>query len=446
MANLSGPARRYLLHATLLTFGLAISGLFYNLLIVGLGYDRLSFALPLAGEVSLLGILNSLPVLTAGLCSVPIWWLVSRFGSRPALIASALLAAISLLGTALWSEPTALLAAAAIGGPASVLFQVSAAPFMMRHSGPTERDMLFSLNAGLNIGVAGLGSLVGGFVPGIATALFDLAPQSPDAYRATFAVAAGCTALAALPLLYVGRRTTDDGRRATGNEDGTTDDGRRATDEQADNRAPDTVASGRATGGWSSVVGRLPSLAGYVRGAIPFMVAPLLISCGAALLIPFLNLYFRQRFGAPDATLGVIFAAIGVATGAATLAAPLLSRRLGKLGSVVLTQTLAIPCLLLLGLAPTLWLAVTVALFRGSLMNMASPLYDAFAMERSPEAARPMVIGLINGAFAAGYVVGPTVSAEVQQRYGFGPLFVATAAFYACAVAATALIFWRHKA
>jgi MFS family permease len=229
MANLSGPARRYLLHATLLTFGLAISGLFYNLLIVGLGYDRLSFALPLAGEVSLLGILNSLPVLTAGLCSVPIWWLVSRFGSRPALIASALLAAISLLGTALWSEPTALLAAAAIGGPASVLFQVSAAPFMMRHSGPTERDMLFSLNAGLNIGVAGLGSLVGGFVPGIATALFDLAPQSPDAYRATFAVAAGCTALAALPLLYVGRRTTDDGRQAMKTGRRTTDDGRRTS-------------------------------------------------------------------------------------------------------------------------------------------------------------------------------------------------------------------------
>jgi predicted MFS family arabinose efflux permease len=175
------------------------------------------------------------------------------------------------------------------------------------------------------------------------------------------------------------------------------------------------------------------------------MVSPLLISCGAALLIPFLNLYFRGRFGAPDATLGLIFAAIGVATGAATLAAPLLSRRLGKMGSVVLTQTLAIPCLLLLGLAPTLWLAAGVALVRGSLMNMASPLYDAYAMERSPEAARPIVIGLINGAFAAGYVVGPTVSAQVQRSYGFGPLFVATAAFYACAALANWLIFLRPR-
>jgi len=175
------------------------------------------------------------------------------------------------------------------------------------------------------------------------------------------------------------------------------------------------------------------------------MLSPLLISCGASLLIPYLNLYFRQRYGAPDAALGLIFAAVGVATGVATLAAPLLSRRLGKMGSVLLTQSLAIPCLLLLGLAPTLWLAAGIALTRGALMNMAAPLYDAYAMERTPEPARPIVIGLINGAFAAGYVIGPTVSAEVQRSYGFAPLFGATAALYGCAALANYLLFVRRR-
>jgi MFS family permease len=77
-------------------------------------------------------------------------------------------------------------------------------------------------------------------------------------------------------------------------------------------------------------------------------------------------------------------------------------------------------------------------------MNMASPLYDAYAMERTPEPARPLVIGLINGAFATGYLVGPTISAEVQRRAGFEPLFLVTAAFYACAALATYLIFVRR--
>lgn len=426
MAKLSPAARRYLIYAALLTFGLAISSLFYNLLIVALGYDELNLALPLAGEFPLLGLLNSVPVLVAGLSSLPIWWLVSRIGPGPALVAGALLAATSLLGTAVGAGPLPLLVAAALGGPASVLFQVSAAPFMMRHSGPEERDLLFSLNAGLNIGVAGLGNLVGGFVPGLAAALFELTPESAGAYRATFVVAAACTALAALPLLLLNnqRPATDDQRPATGESSPAAGVGRRFV-----------------VSGWSSLV----ELFGHARRAIPFMVSPLLISCGAALLIPFLNIYFRRRFGASDEVLGLIFAAIGIATGAATLAAPLLSRRLGKMGSVVLTQALAIPCLLLLGLAPALWLAVTIALLRGALMNMASPLYDAYAMERSPEAARPIVIGLINGSFAVGYVVGPNVSVMVQQSYGFGPLFVATAAFYACAAIANWLIFLRPR-
>jgi MFS family permease len=447
VSSLTPAARRYLLYAALLTFGLAISSLFYNLLIVALGYDQLGLRLPLAGDVSLLGLLNSLPVLVAGVSSLPIWWLVSRFGPRPALVAGSLLAAASLLGTALGEGPLPLLAAAALGGPASVLFQVSAAPFMMRHSGPAERDTLFSLNAGLNIGVAGVGSLVGGLVPGLAASLFDLAPQSAGAYRAAFAVAAACTALAALPLVVTTEAQRTQSRADEGDEPPLAPtlkaQGQPAA-EQGGRFSPRALRAA-VVHGRDGQPRAWVALLGYARGAIPFMVSPLLISCGAALLIPFLNLYFRGRFGAPDATLGVIFAAIGVATGAATLAAPLLSRRLGKMGSVVLTQALAIPCLLLLGLAPTLWLAVGVALLRGSLMNMASPLYDAYAMERSPEAARPIVIGLINGAFAAGYVIGPTVSAQVQRSYGFGPLFAATAAFYACAALANWLIFLRAR-
>ncbi|NTU83078.1 MAG: MFS transporter [Chloroflexales bacterium] len=417
MRNLSRPARRYLLHTALLTFGLATSSLFFNLLLVDLGYDERTVTVPLIGELPLLGLLNSLPVLVAGLSSLPLWWLVSRVGPRPALVAGAILHALSLLGVAIWTAPLPLLASVALSGPATVLFQVSAAPFMMRHSGPRERDLLFSLSAGLNIGVAGVGSLVGGLMPGLAATLFQLPPQSAAAYRATFAAAAALTALAALPLLWPANV-----RRRTQNVE----------------HSPAVVA--RSTG---------PPLRSVLRStlyALRFMVSPLLISCGAALLIPFLNIYFRERFGAPDAALGVIFAAIGVATGAATLVAPVLSRRLGKMGSVVLTQGLAIPCLLLLGAAPALWVAGAVALVRAALMNMAAPLYDAYAMEHTPEPSRPVVIGLINGAFSVGYIIGPTISSQVQRAYGFGPLFVATAGFYACAALANVLIFLRRGA
>jgi hypothetical protein len=46
---------------------------------------------------------------------------------------------------------------------------------------------------------------------------------------------------------------------------------------------------------------------------------------------------------------------------------------------------------------------------------------------------RPVAIGLVNGAYAAGYLVAPTMSTSVQQNAGFAPLFVATACCYGVA-------------
>ncbi len=439
MHRLSRAARLYLVYAALLTFGLAVAALLFNLALVELGYDQQTVALPIVGERSLLGVLNSLPVAVAALSSLPLWYLVSVIGPRPALVIGAILHAVSLLVLALRPEPLPLLIGGALGGPAAVLVQVSAAPLMMRQSTSAERDLLFSLNAGINLGVAGIGSLVGGLLPGALAAWFGLEAAAALPYRAAFVVAGICVALAVLPLLLpaAGARVEPEQPPPQGDPADIADTALRPAEPARRNWRTLFYAFTPAANGPQA------ALRAWI-GALRFMVSPLLISIGAALLIPFLNLYFRQRFGAPDAQLGLIFAAIGVFTGLATLGAPLISARLGKMGSVILTQALAVPCLLLLGMAPTLGLAVSVALARGALMNMASPLYDAYAMERSPAAARPVVIGLINGAFSAGYIVGPTISAEVQRTVGFGPLFVATAFCYTLAVIANALLFLRR--
>jgi MFS family permease len=92
-----------------------------------------------------------------------------------------------------------------------------------------------------------------------------------------------------------------------------------------------------------------------------------------------------------------------------------------------------------LGAASDLWLAIIAALARVVAFNMAAPLYDAYAMEQTEERARPFMIGLLGAAYSAGFLIAPLISTFVQERYGFGPLFVATAALYALSVLAT----WR---
>jgi MFS family permease len=66
-------------------------------------------------------------------------------------------------------------------------------------------------------------------------------------------------------------------------------------------------------------------------------------------------------------------------------------------------------------------------------------------MERTDQDLRPIVIGLINGAYSVGYLISPKISTWVQTYYGFGPLFWATAIVYGFAALANYWLFVRKK-
>ena len=85
--------------------------------------------------------------------SVPMLWLVARLSLRRTLLISAAIQLAGVLLFALADSPLLLLAAGALTGVAAVLFEISASPFMMRHSDQQTRDHLFSANAAIRIGV-----------------------------------------------------------------------------------------------------------------------------------------------------------------------------------------------------------------------------------------------------------------------------------------------------
>lgn len=391
--QLNRAAWLYLIHAALITGSLAITSLLYNVAILSLGYDR-----------GLLGVLNAAGVAAAALCSLPLWWLAGRIGFRRALLASALLQAASAFTFALWPAAPMLLAAAAATGIAAVLFQVSAPPLMMEYTDDATRDYLFSANAAVNIGVAGLGSWLAGQLPTLLGGWFGAGGESTLAYRYAFAAAGAGLLLAIIPLLFL-----------------------RETPQPA--TAPNKPAARLLT----RLHAAQQVLAANWLPLARLLAPPLLISIGAALLIPYLNLFFKDRFLVDDPTMGTIFALLGLGTGGAVLAAPLLSARFGTIRTVVLVQAISIPFLLLLGWTPLLGLAIMAALTRAALFNMSAPLYDAFALAQTPAPARAAVIGCVNAAYSAGYLVGPLVSGVVQEQYGFAPLFIVTACCYALA-------------
>lgn len=446
--RLNRAAWLYLGHAALLTGSLAMAFLVFNLAIVALDLPPVAlFGL----ELPFLGILGSLSVAVAGLLALPLLWLINRCGFWWALLANTLIQSASMFLFALWPDVGPLLLATALTGIGGVLFQVSSVPFMIAVSDEATRDHLFSANFAVNIGVSAPGTLLAGWLAALASGIIGwlpgVEPGGALAYRIVFFVAGVGLLLALVPLLQIGpgyRRRPRPTRPQP------------EADPPAPSR-PRPVAmdsAGRANR-WAALVARLPLTHripqpwyGLVTQPWPLLrllVSPLLISCGAALLIPYLNLFFLQRFGVDDATLGTILATLGLATGLAALAGPLLSVRLGKMRTIVLTQALSLPFLLVLGLAPILGLALAAALGRTTLFNLGSPLYDAFAMERTEEELRPAVIGAINGAFALGYIVMPLVSTLVQDYVGFAPLFAGTAICYSLATFANYWLFIRSE-
>jgi MFS family permease len=441
--RLSRGAWLYLAHAALLTSSLAMFGLVFNLAIVALDVPPF---LVFGQEIPVLGVLSSAGLLAAGASALPVLWLVSRYGVWWPLVVNVLLQSLSLAIFALRPTVDAMLIAAALTGVGGVLFQLSSVPFIARLSDGATRDHLFNANFAVNIGFAGLGSQIGGWLAVWFAELLAVPAGDPLAYRAVFGTASVLLLLALGPLLLV-RRSSRPAQAA--DVQPAEPDSTAAPLAHAAAPAPD------AGGLWGRIVARLP-LVGRIpqpwRGLVyqpwplvSMVLPPLLISTGAALLIPYLNLFFKQQFGVPDDLLGTIIAALAYSAGAAALVGPLISTRIGTMQTIVLVQLLSLPFLLIVGFVPLLWVAVGAAMLRQGLFNMSSPLYDAFAMERTPDTLRPTVIGAVNGAFASGYFVMPIISTWVQENYGFTPLFIVAFSLYLLASLSNYLLFVRGR-
>ena len=173
-----------------------------------------------------------------------------------------------------------------------------------------------------------------------------------------------------------------------------------------------------------------------------------IIGLGAGMMMPFMNLYYRNVFGQSDAMIGYLFASGALAMGVAQFIAPPIAERIGKINTVVWTQALSVPFLLSLGLAAwivprggsvLLWFAVAwvAYLFRLALMNLSGPVYQIFILEQVPRNVQALSASLNGLAFQFGWVLSPQLSGWFQANYGFVPVFLTTATLYVIGIAIT---------
>jgi MFS family permease len=396
LRSFSPNARLYLLSTVITGVSFSIYMLIFNLYVDSQGYSR-----------SFLGELQSLPNLIALFGAPPAGVLVDHIGRKRALLLANVGRTVALLGIVLAPDANLLRLSMITFGVAQSLWMVSGAPFMMENSAEEERNALFSANFGLQTLVGFVGTLVGGYLPTLFGNMLGVGIESPTAYGFTMGATVVLAVLALIPVFFITERP-----------------------KPADARVRSMLP-------WRNV-----SNLGLVSR---IFVPNIIISMGAAILIPYMNLFFKETYPISDKLLGSIFAVSSIVTGVATLASPLLADRWGRIRSLVITQLTSIPFLLLIGFSGVFWVSAAAFWVRAALMNMGNPLYSAFAMEQVAERERATVSGLMGMSWNIGWTVGPYLSGYMQQHpdIGFKPIFLVTCSLYILASVSMRSFFQR---
>jgi len=255
--------------------------------------------------------------------------------------------------------------------------------------------------------MASVGNWIGGYLPTWVAQMRSASPTSSVAYGGALLVIAIMAAFGLLPLLFLS--------------------------------TPRLARSERTLFAPFAYAARHPVL-------LTKLILPMLLtSIGAGLIMPFMNVFFRVVHHQPDPVIGTLFAWGSLAMGIGLLIAPPLADRLGKIQLVVVTQALSIPFLILLGFSPLFWVSATAYYIRLALMNMSTPVYQTFVMEHVDSGARATVSSLVSMAWNFGWAFSPTISGNLQVRYGFGPPFLGTIVLYVISIFLYWAFFWRGQ-
>ena len=332
------------------------------------------------------------------LAALPAGWLADRWGRRRTLMLGAVLEGAGHLLRALSTHEPVVLGAGLAAGLGQSLFQIAAAPFLTDHSTPRERTHLFSTFFASALFAGVVGNNLGGLLPHLVRAVVP-GTSMFAAYRVGLLVGAVFAASAALPLL--------------------------------------------ALSGLVEPVHE-PSVkppAHETRRLRPIALNGGLTGLGAGLVIPFMNLYFKNRFQCSSAQIGLWFSIAQVCTAFASLCAPAVAKRFGKLRSAVGSELLSLPFLVTLGGERHLGVAVVAFWLRASFMQASTPLVQAFTMEVLPRELRARATSLTNMSWNIGWAASATLAGAVIERFGYAAPFYMTATLYLTAATTFYLAF-----
>jgi len=369
----------------------AIKTLFFNFYILALGFDK-----------AYLGLANGITPAATLVFAFPLGVLTDRIGRKRSALAGLAIVAISFLAFLLVTDRNLILLTLFISGIGETLYMVASTPLLTRLTNPQNRVAVFSLRAALFTFTGVVGSYIGGRLPVWFETMLKISPGTISSYRGILLISFGILLLTLIPLTLIPRGDGEIARQA----------------------------------GPAAKTKKVPlshNLQNILRNKIiwQLFLPNLAIGFGAALMVPYLNLFLVEKFSVSEQTLGTLFSISALITGTGTLLSPWLVQRLGtRIRALVMTQGTSLLFLLMLGFSPWLGMAVIGLWGRNALMNMAQPLFNAFSMEQVAENEQGTLNSMLSLSWQTGWAIMPVVSGFIQENFGFAPIFITTSILY----------------
>ncbi|MEK7774529.1 MAG: MFS transporter [Candidatus Zixiibacteriota bacterium] len=328
----------------------------------------------------------------AAFFAIPIAILMSKVSMKRVLTVACLLLAIASFALVHTSSNTLIMIFSFMCGVSFSAAGIASGPFFMDNTSPTERAHVFSMSFGVHLIAGIIGSISSGYIVAyFASALGD----QVSGYRTTFYLTVISAVLAIIPLSVI-----------------------RMTRVKAE-----------------SALGAFQWRGFFVRmkTQMKILSAHFLVATGAGLSIPFINLYFAQRFNLSPGEIGTLFGLMQIFMLAGTLSSPFMAIKWGLVRSIVFTQLISIPFLLILANGQILGLAIVAFFLRAGFMNSAVPIIGTLGMEVSRPEDRPMMQALVSTVWGAAWMISALVGGHLIESHGYAITMDITVILYAIA-------------